>query len=123
MRLIINPGIRMAVFILIFLFSCRNDKDVVPSDSQKIIGIWKSEGVLDGISYGLADTLKFGKDSVEEKYGKYKYELKEGKIIYYVGIIVASKTPYQFISDDNLKIECVGSPSGSSCYSNLTRLK
>ena len=113
----------MAVFILIFLFSCRNDKDVVPSDSQKIIGAWKREGVLDGITFGPTDTMKFGKDSVEEKYEKYKYELKDGKIIYYIGIIAASKTPYQFISDDNLKIECFGRPIGSSCHSNLTRLK
>jgi hypothetical protein len=112
------------ILCLLFLdLSCKHDKDPSPSDAEKIIGIWKREGVLDGISDGLADTLKFGKDSVEEKYGKYKYEVKEGKIIYYEGIIVASKTPYQFISNDNLKIECLGGPSGSSCYNNLTRLK
>jgi len=109
------------VFSLFSLFSCKPDKEVSITDSDKIIGEWKREFVNGGLNNRL-DTLKYGKDSVLVGDSKYYYVLSRGNIIHIDGLDTVFKVPYKFDGNDKFRTECF-IQIGMICYFNLTKVK
>lgn len=109
------------LYFLFSLYSCKPDKDVTPTDAQKIIGEWKREFV-DGGTNNRLDTLKYTKDSVFTRTSRFKYVLKNDSIMHLDGNDIVYNVPLKFEGADNIRMECYYQ-IGVVCYFNLTRIK
>jgi hypothetical protein len=111
----------VSLYLLIFIFSCKPDKDIALSDAQKIIGTWEREFVEGGFENAI-DTIKYSIDTVFTRDNKFLYKLNKGNIIYIDKTDTLFNVPYKFDGNDNLRLECYRL-GAVTCYYKLTRIK
>lgn len=111
----------IVVFVLFFVCACKPDKNVSPTDVQKIVGKWQREFVDDSPMSKL-DTVVYGKDSVFMRDSKFRYILDNGRVIHIDGTDTVFKVPYKFDGNDKFRTECYFQ-IGLVCHFNFVRIK